>query len=95
MDATPAEVRATLAAHAPDDVPAFDAEWRHALDVARDRLDLAELDTVLHRWRALAWSAVDNPAAHRRLRETMAHVEAGGVPREGVPWNTATAHLGA
>ncbi len=93
MDATPAEVRAALAAVSAADAERFDTEWRHALDTARDRLDLTELDTVLHRWRVFAASAQDNPARHRRMMERLARVEAGETPPEGIPWGVATAGL--
>lgn len=92
MQATPAEVRAALAAVSAEDAATFDAEWSHALDVARDRLDLAELDAVLHRWRLLAWVATD-PAQYRHVRATMARVAAGEPLPEGVPWEAATAGL--
>jgi hypothetical protein len=93
MDATPAEVRDALAAASAEDAELFDAEWSHALDSARTKLDLTELDDVLHRWRVFAWSAQDNPSRHRRMMDQLARVEAGETPPAGIPWDDATAGL--
>lgn len=93
LDATPAEVRAALAAVSVEDAERFDAEWSHALDVARDRLDVTELDDVLQRWRMFAASARDNPVRHRGMMAQLARVEAGETPPAGVPWDVATAGL--
>ena len=73
-------MRAALAAVSAKDAERFDADWAHALDVARDRLDLTELDDVLQRWRMFAASAQDNPVRHRRMRSQLARVEAGELP---------------
>ena len=50
-DATPAQVRAALA---PEDVPAFDAQWQETMARATRTLDLAEVLDTLTAWRRTA-----------------------------------------
>ncbi|MBM7790577.1 DUF6247 family protein [Tenggerimyces flavus] len=89
MQRTPAEVRAELL---PEDRPAFDAEWSHALDVARERLDLTELDDVLERWRRLAWLVNGDPDG---FRDRMARAEAiQAAAAAGEPWESVKSRFG-
>ena len=50
-DATPAQVRAALA---PEDVPAFDAQWQEMMARATRTLDLTEVLDTLTAWRRTA-----------------------------------------
>ncbi|MBM7790333.1 hypothetical protein JOD67_007013 [Tenggerimyces flavus] len=76
-----------------DDAERFDAEWSHALDVARDRLDLTELDDVLQRWPCSPRQPGTIPVRHRQMMAQLVRAEAGETPPEGVPWDVVTAGL--
>ncbi|GAA4934970.1 hypothetical protein EV188_11225 [Actinomycetospora succinea] len=47
-------IRAALAKHRPEEGAAFEAEFREALDRARDTFDLAPVEAVLDRWWGIA-----------------------------------------
>jgi hypothetical protein len=71
--ATPARLRAALL---PEDVPAFEREFRGALVEAADSFDLDPVNECLRRWRLVAWSSAD-PDAERAMRAQAARLAAG------------------
>jgi hypothetical protein len=80
---SPREIRAALA---DEETGHFDREYRLAMADAAESLDLSEVLAVLERWRRVAWSTQDDPAAHRQMLENAARLGAGEnvatVPRE-------------
>lgn len=62
--ATPRAIREALL---PEETGQFDSEWRTAMSRAAELLDLAEVYTVLERWRAIAALTQADPQAHRRM----------------------------
>lgn len=86
---SPRSIRAALL---PDDVGAFDSEYRQAMAEATETLDLNPVLDLLERWRRIAWSSAD-PVAHQRMLRNAARLEAGeGVPTES--WSATRARLG-
>ncbi|MET8995129.1 DUF6247 family protein [Amycolatopsis sp. Hca4] len=89
---SPAAIRAALL---PEDVPRFDRDYRHALDVAREALSLTDLVETLESWRRIAWSTQADPAAHRRMVQAAEHTQRTGEPPAGTrPWNSLKSELG-
>jgi hypothetical protein len=71
---SPREIRAALAN---EEIGHFDREYRQAMADAAESLDLSGVLAVLERWRRVAWSTQDDPAAHRRMLENAARLGAG------------------
>ena len=83
---SPAAIRAALL---PEDVPRFDRDYRHALDIAREALSLTDLAETLESWRRIAWSTQAGPAAHQRMLQAAEHVQRSGEPPAGTrSWNS-------
>lgn len=59
---------------------------------AVESLDLSGVLAVLERWRRVAWSTQDDPAAHRRMLESAAGLSAG-EDTATVPWEQAKTRL--
>lgn len=89
-DSTPAEVRAALP---PEDVAAFDAEWRAVLGRAAESLDLAEMNEMLDGWRRTARSFTHDPAAHRHMIDVASRLRRGEYVHT-VTWDQLKAELG-
>jgi len=86
--ASPAQIREAIL---PEDVPEFDRQYRHALDVAAQTYRLDELEKTLVSWRLNARQvAVEGPEAWRALlaraqrRLATGEVAPGSVPSEKV-----------
>lgn len=62
--AMPGAIREALL---PEEVGQFDREWRAAMSRSAECLDLAEVYTVLERWRGIAALTQADPEAHRRM----------------------------
>jgi hypothetical protein len=89
---SPAAIRAALL---PEDVPHFDQDYRHALDVAREALSLTDLVETLESWRRIAWSTQADPAAHRRMKQAAEQAQRSGEPPTGSrSWNSLKTELG-
>jgi hypothetical protein len=87
------ELRAIRAALLPEEVADFDVEFRQVLPEATERLDPTPVTGFLRRWRRIAWSTTNDPAAHRRMLAVSADVQAGrSVPAEG--WEQVKTRLG-
>src|SRR5215213_2902627 len=64
-DASPAVLRAALA---PEDAAVFDLQWREAMAVAVETLDLTGVHAVLDAWRPVAWlTSARGVAGYRRV----------------------------
>jgi hypothetical protein len=88
--ATPREIRAALTG---EELGQFDREYRKVMAEATETLDLSGVHAMLERWRRVAWSAGDDPAAHAHMLAAAARLSAGeDVPV--VPWEQARARLG-
>jgi hypothetical protein len=72
----------------------FDREYRQAMADAAESLDLSGVLAVLERWRRVAWSTQDDPAAHLRMLENADRLNAGEVIAT-VPWDQVKARLGS
>jgi hypothetical protein len=72
--ATPHAIRSALVG---DEVGDFDREYRQALAEAAETLDLSGVLDMLRRWQRVAWSAQDDPEAHRRMLERADQLAAG------------------
>jgi hypothetical protein len=86
---SPREIRAALAE---EETGHFDREYRQAMADAVESLDLSGVLAVLERWRRVAWSTQDDPAAHRRMLESAAGLSAG-EDTATVPWEQAKTRL--
>lgn len=65
-------LRAALAHTSPNQLAAFDTEWRAAVEAARSQVDAAPMRRCLRQW-ALAVAIEGVPARAARLRELEAH----------------------
>ncbi|SDM91659.1 DUF6247 family protein [Allokutzneria albata] len=63
-DMSPRAIRAALL---PEEVDAFDADYRRALKTAAEALSLDELHGMLEHWHRIARMTQADPAAHRRM----------------------------
>jgi hypothetical protein len=92
-DATPAQIRDALA-----DLEAaeFDRQWRSAMDRARDRLDLTEVQDVLAAWRRIAWLISElGPEGYRNMISSADERARTGERAAGtVPWGRLRVELG-
>ena len=59
-EASPGEIRAALTG---EETGQFDTAWREVLARAMETRDLSEMFAMLDRWRRVAWSTRDDPAA--------------------------------
>jgi hypothetical protein len=79
--ATPKAIRDALL---PEEVEAFDRDYRRALTIAQDTLHLDELRTTLQHWHRNALATHADPVGRRHMlaciRETLA---SGGAPQPG------------
>jgi hypothetical protein len=83
--ASPAVLRAALT---PEDAAVFDLQWREAMAVAIETLDLAGVHAVLEAWRPVAWlTSARGVAGYRRiLARAEQTLESGGeLPPGAVP----------
>lgn len=69
--------RAIRDALLPEESGQFDSEWRTAMSRSAESLDLAEVYTVLDRWRGIAALTQADPEAHRRMLRRADRVLAG------------------
>jgi hypothetical protein len=76
----------------PEDVVAFDREFRAAMAEATDSLDLGVIGTFVQRWWRIAWSSVD-PVGHRTMMNT-AHRLNAGEHVSTTPWSVTKTRLG-
>ena len=93
-DATPAEVRATLA---PESAIEFDDQWRAALADAADSYDLAPVHGCLDAWRRVArvTAAAGGPEGYRRMLEAASEAQQRRHPvTAGASWHEVRAGLG-
>ena len=72
--AFPREIRQALL---PEEVGAFDSEWRTAMSRSAERLDLTEVYRVLERWRSIAAITRADPGAHRQMLRRVDRIYAG------------------
>jgi hypothetical protein len=79
--ASPAEVRAALR---PEFREAFDRDYRAALDLAAESLELRGVLDVVEHWRMRAWVTRD-PDEHRRVVRRAAELLTGELPPEDEP----------
>ena len=61
---TPRAIRETLLL---EEAGQFDSEWRTAMSRSAESLDLAEVYSVLDRWRGIAALTQADPESHRRI----------------------------
>lgn len=78
---TPRQIRAALL---PEEVGQFDSAWRAAQARAPEALDLAEVHTMLDRWRRIARMTQADPEAHRRMLAKAERALAGELPERTV-----------
>ena len=92
-DATPAQIRDALG-----DLEAteFARQWRSAMDRARDRLDLTEVQDVLESWRRIAWLTTElGPEGYRNMISSAEQRARTGERASGsVPWSQLKVELG-
>jgi hypothetical protein len=87
---TPLEIRAALTG---EETAHFDREYRRAMADAAESLDLSRVISMLKRWQRVAWSAQDDPEAHRHMLACADELNAGGdVATES--WRVTQARLG-
>lgn len=79
--ASPAEVRAALR---PEFREAFDRDYRAALDVAAESMELSGVLDVVEHWRMRSWITRD-PDEHRRVVRRAAELLTGELPPEDEP----------
>jgi hypothetical protein len=85
-------IRAALVA--PQDREAFDAGLKTVLDEVRVSLDLAALNTFVHRWWISACDSVRDPEGRRQMHARAKQVLAGEPLPEGKPWREILAARG-
>ncbi|MGH3925452.1 MAG: DUF6247 family protein [Pseudonocardiaceae bacterium] len=92
-DASPAEIRAALI---PEDHPEFDRQWREALAIAADALNLDEVHDTLESWRRVAWlvSAHGHDGYRRMMAQAEQTLRTRKSPPGNVPWEQVKARLG-
>lgn len=86
---TPADVRAALTGAGRAE---FEQAYQAALARAAADYDLAPMHEVIEQWWQVAVLGAD-PAAHRRMLDTVAALRAGG-PVRSTPWDIVRADLG-
>lgn len=93
VEATPAEVRATLA---PESAAEFDQQWRAALERAADTYDLTIVHDCLDAWRRVArvTAAAGGDEGYRALRDKAAAALGGAAPGSGASWHEVRVELG-
>jgi hypothetical protein len=70
----------------------FDREYRRAMADPAESLDLSCVISMLRRWQRVAWSAQDDPEAHRHMLAWADELNAGGdVATES--WRVTKARL--
>lgn len=90
QDASPREVRAALV---PEERPDFDQQWRRAMAVAADSLDLAEVHRVLDSWRRRA--TITEHLGHSGYRDMLALAEERLRTGEPAPDSVSLAEIKA
>jgi hypothetical protein len=72
---TPREIRAALSG---EEIAQFDREYRGVMAEAAESLDLSGVVSMLRRWQRVAWSAQDDPDAHRHMLACADTLNTGG-----------------
>jgi hypothetical protein len=92
-DATPAQVRAALV---PEDVEAFDTQWREAMASATESLDLSVVYRTLESWRRVAWltTARGHDGYRRLLADAERRTRTGERAPGAVSWDELRVQLG-
>lgn len=78
--AAPEAIRACLS---PRLVAEFDAEWELVLEAAKQEKTLAPVQTMLSKWRHLAYAEMREPGAYYRLLATIERATRTGQAPEG------------
>ncbi|MDD7969461.1 DUF6247 family protein [Actinomycetospora lemnae] len=91
--ATPAEVRAALAA---ESAVEFDRQWRAALAQAADSYDLTAVHRCLEAWRRVArvTAAAGGAGGYRALFDAAAAAQGAGPHPPRAPWHEVRTGLG-
>jgi uncharacterized protein DUF6247 len=92
-DATPAQIRDALGDH---EAAEFAEQWRAAMDRARDRLDLSEVQEVLAAWRRIAWLVTElGPDGYRSMiTSAEERIRTGERAPGSIPWEQLKVELG-
>lgn len=86
------DLQGIRAALLPEDVAAFDQEFRTVMAEATASMDLAGVGAFVERWRRVAWSSAD-PDEHRAMLDRAGRLLAGqDVPT--TPWTETQSTLG-
>lgn len=86
------DLRAIRAALLPEDVTAFDQEFRTIMEEATVSMNLSGLAAFVERWRRLAWSSSD-PEEHRAMLDQAGKLLAGRHVAT-TPWAETRSSLG-
>ncbi|WP_433217662.1 DUF6247 family protein [Microtetraspora malaysiensis] len=85
-------IRAALVV--PEDREAFDAGLKAVLDEVRVSLDLAALNTFVHRWWISACDSARDPEGRRQMHARIMRILAGEPAPAGKPWREILAARG-
>lgn len=87
---TPAGIRAAII---PEEVEAFEADYRAALKEAGETFDLTPVHKCMEGWWRTAVMAFNDHDGYRDMLETVRKLNAG-EPVETIPWEQVAANLG-
>ncbi len=83
--APPPEPIAIRSCLTPDLVAEFDAEWEAVLDAAKHSKELAGVQSLLSKWRHIAFAELKDPGSHQRLLAKAEQIIRTGANPDAVP----------